>query len=128
MKKQTNTGKFRMPDAADDYRAAHPTVADRRYLNVVAQEFREVFPDYVKGSGEKPAGGGEEILQVDTHPLTIYSAAAVQELNRKVEDGCQRLEARSQTLEAQNAALKQELTELKALVQALAEKMDGGGQ
>ena len=30
-------------------------------------------------------GGGDPILQVDTYPLTIYSAAAIQELNRKVE-------------------------------------------
>ncbi len=70
---------FRYTDA---YRAAHPVIADKRYLNVIAQEFAEVFPDHVKGSGEKLPGGGSEILQVDTYPLTIYSAAAVQELHK----------------------------------------------
>src|SRR5262249_50726625 len=30
------------------------------------------------------AGACDNILQVDTYPLTIYSAAAIQELNRKV--------------------------------------------
>jgi hypothetical protein len=68
----------------DEYRATHPAVADRRYLNVLAQEFQKVFPEHVHGSGERLANG-EEILQVDPWPLTIYSAAAVQELNRKVE-------------------------------------------
>jgi hypothetical protein len=36
----------------------------------------------VKSSGET-LPDGSEILQVDTYPLTIYSAAAVQELHRE---------------------------------------------
>ena len=67
-----------------DYLAAHPGVDGRRYLNVIAQEFAEVFPEHVKSSGEK-LPDGSEILQVDTYPLTIYSAAAVQELHRENE-------------------------------------------
>jgi hypothetical protein len=70
---------------ADDYRRAHPAIDDRRYLNVIAQEFAEVFPDYVQGSGEY-FPDGHEILQVDPWPLTIYSAAAVQELHQIVRD------------------------------------------
>ncbi|MFN3409755.1 MAG: tail fiber domain-containing protein [Limisphaerales bacterium] len=85
---------FRYTDA---YRAAHPSATDRRYLNVVAQEFREVFPDHVKSSGEK-LPDGSEILQVDTYPLTIYTAAAVQELR------------------AENAALKARLEKLEQLL------------
>jgi hypothetical protein len=72
--------RFRYTDA---YRAQHPDVADRPYLNVIAQEFREVFPEAVKSSGET-LDDGAEILQVDTHPLTVYSAAAVQELAARV--------------------------------------------
>ena len=68
----------------DDYRTAHPGIEDRRYLNVIAQEFAEVFPEHVRSSGEK-LPDGSEILQVDTYPLTIYSAAAVQELHRENE-------------------------------------------
>ena len=67
---------------SDDYLAAHPEIEDRRYPNVIAQEFAQVFPDDVKSSGET-LPDGSEILQVDTYPLTIYSAAAVQELHRK---------------------------------------------
>jgi hypothetical protein len=96
----------------DDYRAAHPGIEDRAYLNVVAQEFREIFPDSVKSSGEKLADGSE-ILQVDTYPLTIYSAAAIQELRRELQE--QRDE---------NAQLKHRLEKLEALLLPLT----GGGQ
>jgi hypothetical protein len=66
----------------DEYRAAHPSIEDVRYPNVIAQEFATVFPDDVKSSGEVMPDGSP-ILQVDTYPLTIYAAAAVQELHRE---------------------------------------------
>lgn len=67
-----------------EYLAAHPGIEDRRYLNVIAQDFARVFPEHVKSSGETMPDGSP-ILQVDTYPLTIYSAAAVQELHRENE-------------------------------------------
>lgn len=73
------------------YLAKHPVIRDRRYLNVIAQEFARVFPEHVKGSGEYLADGSE-ILQVDAYPLTIYSAAAVQELRRVVRTQDKRIE------------------------------------
>jgi hypothetical protein len=82
-----------------DYLTAHPGIADKRYLNVIAQEFAEVFPDHVQRSGEK-LPDGSDILQVDTYPLTIYSAAAVQELARE-----------NQSLKAAMAEQKQKLAE-----------------
>jgi hypothetical protein len=88
----------------DDYRSAHPGIEDRRYLNVVAQEFAEVFPDHVKPSGETLADGSA-ILQVDTYPLTIYSAAAVQELH-----------AATKVLQKENAELKARVESLEALL------------
>lgn len=69
----------------DVYRAEHPSLADRPYLNVIAQEFREIFPDYVQVSKDT-LPDGERILQVDTYPLTIYTAAAVQELHKQLRD------------------------------------------
>ena len=80
----------------DEYRAAHPSIEARSYMNVIAQEFAEVFPDHVKGSGEKVPCSDDEILQVDTYPLTIYSVAGVQELHEKVK----KQEARIAELEA----------------------------
>lgn len=67
----------------ETYRAAHPSIPDRPHLGVVAQEFREVFPDYVYDAGERVPGEAEDapnMLQVDTFPLTIVTAAAVKEL------------------------------------------------
>jgi hypothetical protein len=93
----------------DDYRAAHPSVTDRPYLNVIAQEFAEVFPDHVQSSGEK-LPDGSEILQVDTYPLTIYTAAAVQELNTRVD-------TEVAELRQENAALKARLDRLADLRQ-----------
>lgn len=74
----------------EEYRKTHPSIEDSRYLNVIAQEFQQVFPDHVKESGEF-LSDGSPILQVDTYPLTIYSAAAVQELHRENRDLKQRL-------------------------------------
>ncbi len=88
----------------DAYRAAHPGIADKRYLNVIAQEFAEVFPDHVQSSGEK-LPDVSEILQVDTYPLTIYSAAAVQELHRENEALKRQLAEQEQRLRKLEAAL-----------------------
>jgi len=94
----------------DEYRAQHPSLKDRSYLNVVAQEFQKVFPDDVQSSGEK-LSNGDAILQVDTYPLTIYSAAAIQELN-------QRLTRELKSRDAENAELKQRLEKLEQLINA----------
>jgi hypothetical protein len=89
----------------DDYRAQHSGVEDHRYLNVLAQEFREVFPEAVKTSGEK-LPDGSEILQVDTYPLMIYSAAAIQELDAKLKAKDSEIRDLMQRLEKVEASLK----------------------
>ncbi len=63
-----------------EYLAAHPSAKDIEYFNVIAQEFAEVFPDYVHDSGENG------ILQVDTYPALIHAVAAVRELHQVVRD------------------------------------------
>ena len=88
----------------EDYLAAHPEIEDRRYPNVIAQEFAQVFPDDVKGSGQR-LPDGSEILQVDTYPLTIYSAAAVQELHQQ-----------NKELKAQLADQEQRLRKLEGIL------------
>ena len=64
---------------------------------MIAQEFRAVFPDHVQSSGEK-LPDGSEILQVDTYPLTIYSAAAIQELNDQLKQKQEAIEDLQQTV------------------------------
>jgi hypothetical protein len=88
-----------------DYLAAHPGLEDRSYLNVIAQEFAEVFPDHVQSSGETMPDGSP-ILQVDTYPLTIFTAAAVQELQRE-----------NAALKAQLASQEERLLKLEAALQ-----------
>jgi hypothetical protein len=63
----------------------------------------------VQSSGEKLPGSGDTILQVDTYPLTIYSAAAIQELNQK-------LEARLEQKETEITELKSRLEKLERLM------------
>jgi hypothetical protein len=99
----------------EEYRESHPSIADRRYMNVIAQEFREVFPDAVKGSGEK-LPNGQEILQVDTYPLTIYSAAAVQELHRMLQEKDAEIARQGKEL----ASLGERMAKLESVAQAAA--------
>ncbi|MDH4444896.1 MAG: tail fiber domain-containing protein [Akkermansiaceae bacterium] len=105
--------KIRLVDFryTDNYLAAHPEIEDRRYPNVIAQEFAQVFPNDVKSSGEKLADGSE-ILQVDTYPLTIYAAAAVQELHRDN----QKLHRENQVLKRQVSDQEQRLRKLEAIL------------
>ncbi len=95
----------------DDYKADHDGIDERRYLNVIAQEFAQVFPEHVKGSGEY-LPDGSEILQVDIHPLTIYSAAAVQELRTLVTD----LESENDEQSSRIADLESRLELLESLI------------
>jgi hypothetical protein len=99
----------------DDYKRAHPTLEDRRYLNVIAQEFQKVFPNDVTGSGER-LPDGSEILQVDTYPLTIYSAAAVQELHGMLREKDAQLASQQQEL----TSLRDRVCRLESLVESVA--------
>jgi hypothetical protein len=88
-----------------EYLAQHPGILDRRYLNVIAQEFAEIFPDHVHSSGELMPDGSP-VLQVDTYPLTIYSAAAVQELHRENRVLKEQMEPLKKQLHQQEERLK----------------------
>jgi hypothetical protein len=59
----------------------------------------------VKSSGER-LPDGSEILQVDTYPLTIYTAAAVQELHRENQALKQQISAQELRLRKLEAALE----------------------
>jgi hypothetical protein len=103
----------------EEYLAEHPEIEDRRYMNVIAQEFAKVFPDYVQGSGEKLPDGGE-ILQVDTHPITIYTAAAVQELHaefKQLQDTNKNLKEELSAQQRKTASLEARLAALEAVMQ-----------
>lgn len=82
----------------EECKAAHPSIHDGEYYNYIAQEYREVFPDYVQASGE------DDLLQLDAYPASIYAVRAIQELHQMVKEK-----------DAHIAALEQEIAALKAL-------------
>jgi hypothetical protein len=95
-----------------EYRAAHPSIEDKPYYNVIAQEFAEVFPEDVKESGETL--DGKPILQVDVHPALISAIAAIQELHGLVN-----------AKDAEVARLKQQNTALECRLQSLEKAVAG---
>ena len=99
-----------------EYLAQHPTIRNTEYYSVIAQDFAEVFPASVQEGGDKLANG-ESVLQVDTYPATIYSIAAIQELDRKVK-----------ARDARVAELEQSVAELKSLLQTMLQKSNKGAQ
>jgi hypothetical protein len=60
----------------------------------------------VKGSGQR-LPDGSEILQVDTYPLTIYSAAAIQELHRENQQQREKIADLEERLRRIEAALEE---------------------
>ena len=116
---------FRYDEA---YRNANRGIVDMRYYNVIAQEFAEVFPEAVKGSGEFLSGKAHtaenEILQVDTYPAQIVTIAAVQELavnDYKIAEQLAALKADSAKLKAAHFA---ENATLRAQVAALLQRLE----
>ncbi|MBI3218321.1 MAG: tail fiber domain-containing protein [Bacteroidetes bacterium] len=97
----------------DEWMAKHPSIKDQYYYNFIAQEFQQVFPEAVQGSGEYLDGDKKEILQIDTYNAEIITIKAVQELLKKIE-----------TLENENKLLKSNNTQLQTEVSAMKEKQD----
>lgn len=103
----------------EQYQAKHPSIKDQDYYNYIAQEFREVFPDSVRDSGE------DGLLQMDEYPAGVYAVAAIQELHAAVKDQTCQIDdlierershsRRVGELEGQNAELQARLARLEAL-------------
>ncbi len=95
----------------DQWRKEHPEIDDIEYVNVIAQEFAQVFPDAVVESGET-LPGGESVLQVDTYPAQIYSMAAIAELDAKLTES-------NRLLREENAKLRRRLEALESKLEAV---------
>jgi hypothetical protein len=93
----------------DEWLEKNPCIDDRDYYNYIAQEYAEVFPYAVKGSGEYLSNDPDEILQLDGHDAQMVTIKAVQELIME------------------NRALRSELDEMKRLLGELAAKANGNG-
>jgi hypothetical protein len=84
----------------DEYKLLNPSIKDKFYQNVIAQEYQEIYPDYVYQSGD--IFEDKNILQVDTNPMYIDAISSIQELSILVKE-----------LSAQVDILKQEIINLK---------------
>jgi hypothetical protein len=100
----------------DYWKSKNPSIKDHYYYNFIAQEFKEVFPDAVQGSGEYLENDPNEILQIDTYNAEIVTIKAVQELIQRVE----KLEKENAQLKADKLVveneLKAEITEIKKML------------
>lgn len=114
---------------SDDYRSAHPSVKAQDYYNYIAQEFREVFPEAVKASGE------DGLLQMDSYPASVFTVAAIQELHQIVlEKECQiaeltaQKEREAEVWRQEMSALRAELARVSAMVEKLSAQSAGGAR
>ena len=87
----------------DEWLERNPSIEDRYYYNFIAQEYAEIFPGSVKGSGEYLEDDDEEILQIDTYNAQIVTIKAVQELIGIVKE-----------LKEENAALRAEIHDIRS--------------
>jgi hypothetical protein len=67
----------------DEYKLLNPSIKDKFYQNVIAQEYQEIYPDYVYESGD--IFEDKNILQVDTNPMYIDAVASIQQLSAQVD-------------------------------------------
>src|SRR5262249_12822239 len=81
-----------------------------KHIGPVAQDFQATF------------GLGDDDKTIGTIDADGVALAAIQGLNQKLEERCERADMRVQNLEAENAQLKRQLAEIKDLVQSLANK------
>jgi hypothetical protein len=101
-----------------EWKNRHPEIEDHYYYNFIAQEFQQVFPEAVQGSGEFLEGDQNEILQIDTYNAQIVTIKAVQEIIEENKNQAELIQSQQKSLEA----LQMEVEKLKALVGGFAEK------
>ncbi len=93
----------------NEWRTKHPEIQDKYYYNFIAQEYGEVFPNAIQGSGEFLKEGSEEVLQIDTYNAQIVHLAATRELIHDMEH-----------LKRENELLKKQLTDIESRLSQIA--------
>jgi hypothetical protein len=80
----------------DKYKLLNPSIEDKFYQSVIAQEYQEIYPDYVYQSGD--IFEDKNILQVDTNPMYIDAVASIQELSILIQEQNQIIKALEQRI------------------------------
>jgi hypothetical protein len=92
----------------EEWEKRNPSIQDKFYYNFLAQEFREVFPESVQGSGEYLEGQPDEILQLDSYNAQIVAIKALQDVIQENNEQQKQIESQ-----------QQQIDELKTLVNRL---------
>ena len=100
---------------SEEWKTKNPSIKDQFYYNFIAQEYREVFPESVKGSGEYLDNDDEEIIQIDTYNAQIVTIQAVKDL---IEEN-KMLKAKMESMNNENEALSSRMDQLEALIENL---------
>lgn len=94
--KQLHPVKFRY---TPEYRAKNNGIVDKYYYHFIAQEFKKVFPENVKDSGDG-------YLQLDSDCVKPVLVAAVQELTKAQEKQAREISMLKKEIEALKAKIK----------------------
>ena len=108
----------------EEWKRRHPSLdPNRYYYNYIAQEYREVFPESVKGSGEfleTDTAHTSEVLQMEAYNSQIVAIKAIQELKKMVDDLNAKnnaLEFKMENLLSENKNLKTDNEKIKAYLE-----------
>ncbi len=89
----------------DEWKANHPSIENRPYYNFIAQEYGEVFPHSIQGSGEYLSDDKDEILQIDTYDAQIVTMQAVKDLIKENEELKKQIESLNTSMQNLRAEL-----------------------
>jgi hypothetical protein len=87
---------------SSEWIAKNASIKDKDYYNFVAQEYRQVFPESVQGSGDYLDGDPEELLQMDSYNAQIVAIKALQEVVRQNEEQQKQIELQQKKIDELN--------------------------
>lgn len=105
----------------EEWKKKNPSINDVFYYNFIAQEFQEIFPQSVQGSGEYLDGDSKEILQIDTYNAQIVTIKAVQELikeNQQLKEKVKEIDE----IKAENKELKASIEKINSILEISGKK------
>lgn len=111
----------------EEWKKQHPSIEDKFYYNFIAQEYSDIFPESVKGSGEYLENDNKEILQIDTYNSQIISIKALQELilqNQKQQAEIDNLKAKISKLDSDKSNLEEKYQEMEASINKLSSDLN----
>ena len=97
----------------------------RFYYNFIAQEFQQVFPESVKGSGEYLKNDSVEILQIDPYNAYVVTIKAVQDLineNSDLKSKLKNIQEENKQIIKANAEMLNRLEKVETLLSSTAKK------